>query len=94
MEKPYLQYQMIEPFVFGRLIEMTSMKQHIYFFKRVKRFFESTMLLNSFYFCRSNPLVLYGHMARVWDCYILDDYFISISEVRIFIIHQNLLLSL
>ncbi|CAH1764800.1 4323_t:CDS:10, partial [Entrophospora sp. SA101] len=26
------------------------------------------------------PLVLYGHMARVWDCYILDDYLISISE--------------
>ncbi|CAG8661485.1 11917_t:CDS:10, partial [Dentiscutata erythropus] len=26
------------------------------------------------------PLVLYGHMARVWDCLILDDHLISISE--------------
>ncbi|CAG8465699.1 10974_t:CDS:10 [Funneliformis mosseae] len=29
---------------------------------------------------RSNPLVLFGHMARVWDCHIIDDYLISISE--------------
>ncbi|CAG8525087.1 2486_t:CDS:10, partial [Diversispora eburnea] len=26
------------------------------------------------------PLVLYGHMARIWDCYITDNYLISISE--------------
>ncbi|RHZ50868.1 hypothetical protein Glove_490g36 [Diversispora epigaea] len=26
------------------------------------------------------PKVLYGHMARIWDCYITDDYLISISE--------------
>ncbi|CAG8549444.1 9494_t:CDS:10 [Gigaspora margarita] len=26
------------------------------------------------------PLILYGHMARVWDCLILNDHLISISE--------------
>ncbi|CAG8438832.1 6428_t:CDS:2 [Acaulospora colombiana] len=26
------------------------------------------------------PLVLYGHIARVWDCLILNDYLVSISE--------------
>ncbi|CAG8450542.1 16462_t:CDS:10 [Cetraspora pellucida] len=29
---------------------------------------------------RFNEDVLYGHMARVWDCLILDDHLISISE--------------
>ncbi|KAF0344304.1 WD40 repeat-like protein [Gigaspora margarita] len=26
------------------------------------------------------PLILYGHIARIWDCFILNDHFISISE--------------
>ncbi|GES97579.1 WD repeat-containing protein 6 [Rhizophagus clarus] len=38
---------------------------------------------------KSNPLILFGHMARVWDCRILDNYLVSISEDSTCRVWQN-----
>ncbi|CAB4402633.1 unnamed protein product [Rhizophagus irregularis] len=38
---------------------------------------------------KSNPLIFYGHMARVWDCQILDNYLVSISEDSTCRVWQN-----
>ncbi|RGB33966.1 WD40-repeat-containing domain protein [Rhizophagus diaphanus] len=38
---------------------------------------------------KSNSLIFYGHMARVWDCQILDNYLVSISEDSTCRVWQN-----
>ncbi|ORY90507.1 WD40-repeat-containing domain protein [Syncephalastrum racemosum] len=43
---------------------------------------------------RRQPLVIFGHTARVWDCQFVDNYLVSISEVRTVYTIQSLLYDL
>ncbi|CAG8498991.1 7232_t:CDS:10 [Acaulospora morrowiae] len=48
---------------------------------RTIRLWETDSDDNEYLSLRSaKPLVLYGHVARIWDCHILNDYLVSISE--------------
>ena len=45
------------------------------------------------YIYRQNPLVIFGHTARVWDCQFVDQYLISISEDATCRVWKNTLVS-
>ncbi|KAI9258743.1 WD40-repeat-containing domain protein [Phascolomyces articulosus] len=66
---------MTEPFVYGLCKE--NGKKYIIFSIYIQEFFTHAY---RFSYLRENPLVIFGHTARVWDCQFVDRYLISISE--------------